>query len=167
LVEATWPLLQKTRGKAFFLCTSFRMMERIAELLRMKMGASYTLCVQGESPKSELLERFKSVDNAVLVGSMSFWEGVDMKGDALQLVVIDKLPFAQFDTPLSRARKEWLTQQGKNPFMDYQLPEMITTLRQGVGRLIRSENDFGVVVMGTIACCKSVTVVWFGTACRP
>lgn len=148
LVEATWPLLQKTRGKAFFLCTSFRMMERIAELLRQKMGASYTLCVQGESPKSELLERFKSVDNAVLVGSMSFWEGVDMKGDALQLVVIDKLPFAQFDTPLSRARKDWLTKQGKNPFMEHQLPEMITTLRQGVGRLIRSENDFGVIVMG-------------------
>jgi ATP-dependent DNA helicase DinG len=124
------------------------MMERIAELLRQKMGASYTLCVQGESPKSELLERFKSVDNAVLVGSMSFWEGVDMKGDALQLVVIDKLPFAQFDTPLSRARKDWLTKQGKNPFMEHQLPEMITTLRQGVGRLIRSENDFGVIVMG-------------------
>lgn len=148
LVEATWPLLQKTRGKAFYLCTSFRSMEKIAELLRQKMGSSFTLCVQGESPKQELLERFKNTDNAVLVGSMSFWEGVDMKGDALQLVVIDKMPFAQFDTPLSRARKNWLESQGKNPFFDHQVPEMITTLRQGIGRLIRSENDFGVVVFG-------------------
>ena len=148
LVEATWPLLQKTRGKAFYLCTSFRSMEKIAELLRWKMGASFTLCVQGESPKQELLERFKNTDNAVLVGSMSFWEGVDMKGDALQLVVIDKMPFAQFDTPLARARKNWLESQGKNAFFDHQVPEMITTLRQGIGRLIRSENDFGVVVFG-------------------
>ncbi len=148
LVEATWPLLQKTQGRAFFLCTSFRSMEAIANELRLRMGANFTLCVQGESPKSELLERFKSSPNAVLVGSMSFWEGVDMKGDALQLVVIDKMPFAQFDTPVARAKKEWMTQQGKNPFMCYQLPEMITTLRQGVGRLIRSENDFGVIVFG-------------------
>ena len=148
LVEATWPLLQKTQGRAFFLCTSFRSMEAIANELRLRMGANFTLCVQGEAPKSELLERFKSSPNAVLVGSMSFWEGVDMKGDALQLVVIDKMPFAQFDTPVARAKKEWITQQGKNPFMNYQLPEMITTLRQGVGRLIRSENDFGVIVFG-------------------
>ena len=148
LVEATWPLLQKTQGRAFFLCTSFRSMEAIANELRLRMGANFTLCVQGEAPKSELLERFKSSPNAVLVGSMSFWEGVDMKGDALQLVVIDKMPFAQFDTPVARAKKDWITQQGKNPFMNYQLPEMITTLRQGVGRLIRSENDFGVIVFG-------------------
>ncbi len=148
LVEATWPLLEKTQGRAFFLCTSFRSMDRIAEALRVRMGANYTLCVQGESPKSELLERFKTTPGAVLVGSMSFWEGVDMKGDALQLVVIDKLPFSQFDTPVARARKNWLTQQGKNAFMCHQLPEMITTLRQGVGRLIRSENDFGVIVCG-------------------
>lgn len=148
LVEATWPLLLKTQGRAFFLCTSFRSMEAIANELRLKMGANFTLCVQGEAPKSELLERFKSMPNAVLVGSMSFWEGVDMKGDALQLVVIDKMPFAQFDTPVARAKKEWFAQQGRNPFMCYQLPEMITTLRQGVGRLIRSENDFGVVVFG-------------------
>lgn len=148
LVEATWPLLQKTQGRAFFLCTSFRSLEAIANELRMKMGANFTLCVQGEAPKSELLERFKSMPNAVLVGSMSFWEGVDMKGDALQLVVIDKMPFAQFDTPVARAKKEWFADQGKNPFMCYQLPEMITTLRQGVGRLIRSEKDFGVIVFG-------------------
>lgn len=148
LVEATWPLLQKTQGRAFFLCTSFRTMDRVAECLRARMGANFTLCVQGESPKTELLQRFKSASNAVLVGSMSFWEGVDMKGDALQLVVIDKLPFAQFDTPVARARKQWLEQQKKNPFVCHQLPEMITTLRQGVGRLIRSEKDYGVVVCG-------------------
>ena len=148
LVEATWPLLQKTQGRAFFLCTSFRTMDRIAECLRARMGANFTLCVQGESPKTELLQRFKSASNAVLVGSMSFWEGVDMKGDALQLVIIDKLPFAQFDTPVARARKQWLEQQKKNPFVCHQLPEMITTLRQGVGRLIRSEKDYGVVVCG-------------------
>ena len=148
LVDATWPLLQKTQGRAFFLCTSFRTMDRVAECLRARMGANFTLCVQGESPKTELLQRFKSASNAVLVGSMSFWEGVDMKGDALQLVVIDKLPFAQFDTPVARARKQWLEQQKKNPFVCHQLPEMITTLRQGVGRLIRSEKDYGVVVCG-------------------
>ena len=148
LVEATWPLLQKTQGRAFFLCTSFRSMEAIANELRLRMGANFTLCVQGEAPKSELLDRFKSMPNAVLVGSMSFWEGVDMKGDVLQLVVIDKMPFAQFDTPVARAKKDWFADQGKNPFMSYQLPEMITTLRQGVGRLIRSENDFGVIVFG-------------------
>ena len=148
LVEATWPLLQKTQGRAFFLCTSFRTMDCVAECLRARMGANFTLCVQGESPKTELLQRFKSASNAVLVGSMSFWEGVDMKGDALQLVVIDKLPFAQFDTPVARARKQWLEQQKKNPFVCHQLPEMITTLRQGVGRLIRSEKDYGVVVCG-------------------
>ena len=123
-------------------------MEAIANELRLRMGANFTLCVQGEAPKSELLDRFKSMPNAVLVGSMSFWEGVDMKGDALQLVVIDKMPFAQFDTPVARAKKDWFADQGKNPFMSYQLPEMITTLRQGVGRLIRSENDFGVIVFG-------------------
>lgn len=148
LVEETWPLIEKTHGRAFFLCTSFRSMDRIAECLRMKAHANYTLCVQGESPKTELLQRFKEADNGILVGSMSFWEGVDMKGDALQLVVIDKLPFAQFDTPVARARKEWLEQQKKNPFVCHQLPEMITTLRQGVGRLIRSENDYGVIVCG-------------------
>lgn len=148
LVEATWPLLQKTQGHAFFLCTSFRSMEAISEALRRRIGANFTLCVQGESPKTELLERFKSSANAILVGSMSFWEGVDMKGELLQLVVIDKMPFAQFDTPVARARKEWMTAQGKNAFVCYQLPEMITTLRQGVGRLIRSENDFGVIVFG-------------------
>ena len=148
LVEATWPLLQKTQGRAFFLCTSYRSMESIAECLRARMGANFTLCVQGESAKTELLERFKSVDNAVLVGSMSFWEGVDIKGESLQLVIIDKMPFAQFDTPLARARSDWLKSRGKNAFMQYQLPEMITMLRQGVGRLIRSERDFGVVVFG-------------------
>lgn len=148
LVQATWPLIEKTRGHAFFLCTSFRSMESIAEALRSRAGANFTLCVQGESPKSELLERFMAADNAILVGSMSFWEGVDMKGELLQLVVIDKMPFAQFDTPVARARKAWLTEQGRNAFVSYQLPEMITTLRQGVGRLIRSENDFGVVVFG-------------------
>lgn len=148
LVDATWPLLQKTQGRAFFLCTSYRSMESIAECLRARMGANFTLCVQGESAKTELLERFKSADNAVLVGSMSFWEGVDIKGESLQLVIIDKMPFAQFDTPLARARSDWLKSRGKNAFMQYQLPEMITMLRQGVGRLIRSERDFGVVVFG-------------------
>ena len=123
-------------------------MESIAECLRARMGANFTLCVQGESAKTELLERFKSADNAVLVGSMSFWEGVDIKGESLQLVIIDKMPFAQFDTPLARARSDWLKSRGKNAFMQYQLPEMITMLRQGVGRLIRSERDFGVVVFG-------------------
>ena len=123
-------------------------MEAIANELRLRMGANFTLCVQGEAPQSELLDRFKSMPNAVLVGAMSFWEGVDMKGDALQLVVIDKMPFAQFDTPVARAKKDWFEYQGKNPFMSYKIPEMIKTLLQGVSRLIRSEFDFGGIVFG-------------------
>ena len=103
--------------------------------------------MQGESSRSELLERFRRLGNAVLIGSHSFWEGVDVRGDALSLVVIDKLPFAAPDDPVLAARIDKLNQQGRNAFVEYQLPQAVITLKQGAGRLIRDENDRGVLMI--------------------
>jgi ATP-dependent DNA helicase DinG len=103
--------------------------------------------VQGEAPRERLLQEFRADGNAVLLGTASFWEGVDVKGEALRLVVIEKLPFASPEDPLVRARIEHLTVSGGNAFRDYQLPEAALALKQGAGRLIRSEDDYGVVVI--------------------
>jgi ATP-dependent DNA helicase DinG len=103
--------------------------------------------VQGEGPRERLLQEFRADGNAVLLGTASFWEGVDVKGEALRLVVIEKLPFASPEDPLVRARIEHLTASGGNAFRDYQLPEAALALKQGAGRLIRSEDDYGVVVI--------------------
>ena len=103
--------------------------------------------VQGESSRSELLERFRQLGNAVLVGSQSFWEGVDVRGEALSCVIIDKLPFSPPDDPVLAARIEQLNAQGKNAFMEYQLPYSVITLKQGAGRLIRDEHDRGVLMI--------------------
>jgi ATP-dependent DNA helicase DinG len=103
--------------------------------------------LQGQRPRSEMLERFRSLGNAVLLGSASFWEGVDVRGDALSLVVIDKLPFAPPDDPVLAARLEALERSGGNPFLDYQLPQAAIALKQGAGRLIRDETDRGVLVI--------------------
>jgi ATP-dependent DNA helicase DinG len=103
--------------------------------------------VQGEAPRERLLQEFRADGNGVLLGTASFWEGVDVKGEALRLVVIEKLPFASPDDPLVRARIEHLTMNGGNAFRDYQLPEAALALKQGAGRLIRSEDDYGVVVI--------------------
>ena len=148
LVDRTWPIIEKIGGRTFFLCTSYDKMNQIADLLRLRMKDPDGLCLQGEAGKNELLAKFKERPDAILVGSMSFWEGVDMKGDALRLVVIDKLPFRPFDNPVQRAREEYMKSRGQRPFVDYQLPLMITQLRQGIGRLIRSEDDWGVVILG-------------------
>ena len=107
----------------------------------------YNLYVQGEAPRELLLKAFREDGNGVLLGTSSFWEGVDVKGSALRLVIIDKLPFASPDDPLVKARIAHIQTTGGNAFMEYQLPEAALALKQGVGRLIRSEDDFGVVVI--------------------
>ncbi|MGB8328253.1 MAG: ATP-dependent DNA helicase, partial [Steroidobacteraceae bacterium] len=105
------------------------------------------LLVQGEAPRERLLQEFRASGHAVLLGTTSFWEGVDVKGQALRLVILEKLPFASPDDPLVRARIDFLQSRGGNPFRDYQLPEAVLALKQGVGRLIRSEEDRGVVAI--------------------
>jgi ATP-dependent DNA helicase DinG len=103
--------------------------------------------LQGEGPRSELLERFRRLGNAVLVASQSFWEGVDVRGEALSLVMIDRLPFQPPDDPVLAARIDKMNAEGRNAFMEYQLPQAVITLKQGAGRLIRDETDRGVLMI--------------------
>jgi ATP-dependent DNA helicase DinG len=151
VVERAVPLVEASGGGAFLLFTSHRALERAARLLRARWVVDgeerYPLLVQGESPREQLLRRFRECGDAVLLGTSSFWEGVDVQGAALRLVIIDKLPFASPDDPLTRARVEHIRSEGGNPFPEYQLPEAALALKQGVGRLIRSERDEGVVVI--------------------
>jgi ATP-dependent DNA helicase DinG len=149
VIDTALPLIDAARGGAFVLFTSHRALAQGAALLRKRWadGACYQLFVQGEAPRERLLQEFRTDGNAVLLGTASFWEGVDVKGEALRLVVIEKLPFASPDDPLVRARIEHLTSSGGNAFRDYQLPEAALALKQGAGRLIRSEDDYGVVVI--------------------
>ena len=149
VIDTAAPLIDAAGGGAFVLFTSHRALAHGAALLRARWGAAprYRLFVQGEAPRERLLEEFRADGNAVLLGTASFWEGVDVKGEALRLVVIDKLPFASPEDPLVRARIEHLTANGGNAFRDYQLPEAALALKQGAGRLIRSEDDYGVVVI--------------------
>jgi ATP-dependent DNA helicase DinG len=150
VLETALPLIEAARGGAFVLFTSHRALAQAATLLRRRWsqdGAPYRLFVQGEAPRERLLAEFRADGNAVLLGTASFWEGVDVKGEALRLVVIEKLPFASPEDPLVRARIEHLQATGGNAFRDYQLPEAALALKQGAGRLIRSEDDYGVVVI--------------------
>jgi ATP-dependent DNA helicase DinG len=150
VVHATLPLIEASKGRAFLLFTSLRAMQRAYDLLVAEFdrrGWDYPLMLQGEGSRSELLTRFRDHGNAVLLGSQSFWEGVDVRGEALSLVVIDKLPFAPPDDPVLAARIEQLKKQGHNAFMEYQLPRAIITLKQGAGRLIRDEADRGVLMI--------------------
>lgn len=144
------PVIQASRGRAFVLCTSLRAMREVHALLKDAFGENgmeYPLLLQGESTRTELLDRFRAHGNAVLVGSQSFWEGVDVRGEALSVVIIDKLPFAPPDDPVLSARIDKLTADGRNAFMEYQLPYSVITLKQGAGRLIRDETDRGVLVI--------------------
>jgi ATP-dependent DNA helicase DinG len=144
------PVIQASSGRAFVLCTSLRAMREIHALLKEAFeqnGIEYPLMMQGESSRSELLERFRKRGNAVLVGSQSFWEGVDVRGEALSCVIIDKLPFAPPDDPVLAARIDKMNEEGKNAFMEYQLPYAVITLKQGAGRLIRDEADSGVLMI--------------------
>ncbi len=150
VMEAAYPAIVAAGGRAFVLCTSLRAMRRIhGQLLERfaRDGVVFPLLLQGEGAKAELLARFRSLGNAVLVASQSFWEGVDVRGEALSLVVIDKLPFAPPDDPVLAARIEQLRKAGKNPFMDYQLPRTVISMKQGAGRLIRDESDRGVLMV--------------------
>ena len=153
-IEATvmvaFPVLQASGGRAFFLCTSLRAMRRTHELLSQQLalaGLDFPLLLQGEGSKNELLERFRRLGNAILVASQSFWEGVDVRGEALSLVVIDKLPFAPPDDPVLSARLDRMKADGRNAFMDYQLPRAVINVKQGAGRLIRDETDRGVLMI--------------------
>jgi len=144
------PVIQASRGRTFVLCTSLKAMREIHALLKeafVQNGIEFPLMMQGESSRSELLERFRKRGNAVLVGSQSFWEGVDVRGEALSCVIIDKLPFAPPDDPVLAARIDKMNEEGKNAFMEYQLPYAVITLKQGAGRLIRDEADSGVLMV--------------------
>ena len=149
VVEAALPIIECSEGGVFMLFTSHRALRRAAQLLREHWGSSapYPLLVQGEAPRAQLLRQFREHGNAVLLGTQSFWEGVDVKGRALCVVIIDKLPFAVPDEPLTRARQTAIEQRGGNPFMEEQVPEAVVTLKQGVGRLIRDQHDFGVIML--------------------
>ena len=154
VVKAALPVIRASGGRAFLLCTTLRAVRRAAELLRERFasgGISFPLLVQGEGSRSELLERFRKLatenEGAVLVGSQSFWEGVDVRGKALSVVIIDKLPFAPPDDPVLAARLNALARLGGNPFIDYQLPSAVISLKQGSGRLIRDETDRGVLMI--------------------
>jgi ATP-dependent DNA helicase DinG len=145
IVDFALPVLTASKGRAFFLFTSHRALNEAAELLEKKI--KYPLLIQGSRPKSLLLEQFKEAGNAILLGTSSFWEGVDVRGEALSCVIIDKLPFASPGDPVLKARLEAMTQQGKNPFFEYQLPTAVIALRQGIGRLIRDVTDRGVLMV--------------------
>ncbi|TCK94420.1 ATP-dependent DNA helicase [Paraburkholderia sp. BL9I2N2] len=148
--DAALPAIEASGGGVFMLCTTLRAVDRISAKLRDTIearGWDYPLLVQGDASRTELLERFRSYGNAILVGSQSFWEGVDVRGDALSLVVIDKLPFAPPDDPVLSARLDALTKKGLSPFAVHQLPQAVITLKQGAGRLIRAETDRGVLMI--------------------
>ena len=145
VVDAAVPVLEASGGRAFMLFTSFRALNIAAGLLPDRLD--YPLLVQGEAPKQELLQRFREQGNAILLGTSSFWEGVDVRGEALSCVIIDKLPFAAPDDPVLQARGKALENQGRNAFMEYQLPQAVIALKQGSGRLIRDEHDSGVLML--------------------
>jgi len=146
LIEASIPVLQASKGRAFLLFTSYRALNDAARLLERKL--KYPLLIQGSLPKHQLLQKFRELGNAILLGTGSFWEGVDVRGEALSCVIIDKLPFASPGDPVMQARLDGIRRMGGNPFMDYQLPLAVIALKQGAGRLIRDMNDYGVLMIG-------------------
>ncbi len=145
LLQQVLPVLRASKGRAFMLFTSHRALKQAAELLAGTID--HPLFVQGEMPRSMLLEAFRGSGDGILLGSASFWGGVDVMGDALSLVIIDKLPFAPPNDPVMVARSNQLRQHGGNPFMELFLPQAVIALKQGAGRLIRDVNDRGVLVI--------------------
>ncbi|BBB60647.1 ATP-dependent DNA helicase-like protein [Undibacterium sp. KW1] len=150
VIDAALPVIEAAGGKTFLLCTTLKAVKYSAERLReefQKRGLDFPLFVHGDAGRTELLDRFRAAGNGVLIGSQSFWEGVDVRGDALSLVIIDKLPFAPPDDPVLSARIAAMEKKGLNGFVHHQLPEAIINLKQGAGRLIRDEGDKGVLMI--------------------
>lgn len=145
LMQAAIPVINASRGRTFLLFTSHRAVQQAATLLTKSI--SYPVLVQGSMPKTKLIDRFRRLGNAVLIGTSSFWEGVDVRGEALSCVIIDKLPFASPNDPILKARIKAMQQRGEEPFMDYQLPKAVLAFKQGIGRLIRDSNDRGVLML--------------------
>jgi ATP-dependent DNA helicase DinG len=145
LVDILLPVIEANNGRCFFLCTSYAMMNALAKQFREL--TKLPVLVQGETSKVKLLEQFIHSGNALLIATSSFWEGIDVRGDTLSCVIIDKLPFTSPDDPLIKARMEDCQMQGGDAFYDVQLPEAVITLKQGVGRLIRHHNDRGAVII--------------------
>jgi ATP-dependent DNA helicase DinG len=149
MLENVMPLLDLTAGGVFCLFTSHRALNAAKKWIRSrrKKLKGRSLLVQGDSPRDDLLRKFRQQGNAVLLGTGSFWEGVDVRGPALTIVAIDKLPFASPADPLMMARLEYIRRQGGNGFSEHQLPQAVLSLKQGAGRLLRDQNDFGVIVL--------------------
>lgn len=145
LVDILLPVIEANNGRCFFLCTSYAMMNALAK--QFKELTKLPVLVQGETSKVKLLEQFIHSGNALLIATSSFWEGIDVRGDTLSCVIIDKLPFTSPDDPLIKARMEDCQMQGGDAFNDVQLPEAVITLKQGVGRLIRHHNDRGAIII--------------------
>jgi ATP-dependent DNA helicase DinG len=145
VAEESVEILSKTHGRALFLFTSYRNMHEAHR--RIKDHLPYPILVQGQKPKRALLSEFKEKIDSVLLATSSFWQGIDVPGDALSCLLIDKLPFEVPDDPLSAARMDHLAKQGKSAFFNYQIPRAIIHLKQGVGRLIRSSHDRGIIVI--------------------
>ncbi len=148
LLDLALPLVDASEGGCFWLCTSLRAVEEYAYQLRRR--SPWPVLEQGTEERSRLLQRFREDGHAVLVGTASFWEGVDVRGDALRLVIIDRLPFSSPDDPMLKARSQHLQAEGRNPFFEYQVPQAVLTLKQGAGRLIRDSADRGVLVLGDV-----------------
>ena len=149
VIRAALPVLEASGGRAFILFTSHRGLREGAEELYRHWGEKppFPVLIQGGASRDHLLRTFREMGNAVLLGTGSFWEGIDVKGEALSVVIIDKLPFAAPDDPLLKARLAAIRERGGNPFFEEQVPQAVIALKQGVGRLIRDETDFGVVML--------------------
>jgi ATP-dependent DNA helicase DinG len=145
LDERLAPVIRASKGRCFFLCTSYAMMNQLAVAFRRVL--TFPVLLQGDKSKQNLLNEFVSHGNALLVATVSFWEGIDVRGQALSCVIIDKIPFNSPDEPLLKARIEDAQLKGKVPFYDVQLPQAVITFKQGVGRLIRAEQDRGVLII--------------------
>lgn len=145
VIMAAKPIITALDGKTFFLFTSYRALHIVAD--KLPAHTTSPLLIQGTEPKAKLLEKFVALGNAILLGTYSFWEGVDVRGQALSCVIIDKLPFASPFEPVMKARIQAIRDQGGDPFHEYQLPQAVLSLKQGAGRLIRDESDHGILMI--------------------